>query len=114
MEVCLMAVEVRDVMTAEQVAEYMQLDPADVQRLIAERGLPALEVSEGVWRIPRAALDEWLNRAARARNPERQISAREAMHRADRLREDILRRRSGMPLPRGFAVEAIREVREGD
>lgn len=38
----------------------------------------------------------------------------EAIRQADKLREDILRRRGGEPLPRGFAVEAIREAREGD
>lgn len=33
-----MAVETRDVMTVEQVADYMQLEPVDVERLIVERG----------------------------------------------------------------------------
>lgn len=109
-----MAVETRDVMTVEQVADYMQLEPVDVERLIVERGLPAIEVSDHVWRIPRAALDDWLNRTARSRDRERQMDGMEAIRQADKLREDILRRRGGVPLPRGFIVEAIREAREGD
>jgi len=114
MAVMVMATETREVMTIEQVAEYLQAGADDVRRLIEEYGMPALEVREGQWRIPRGVLDQWLNRRARLRSQQRPAEGEGALRRANELRERILRDRGGVPLPDGFGVDAMREAREGD
>ena len=49
----------RDVMTPEQVAEYLQLDKETVYRLIRDRKLAATRIGRA-YRIPRADLDAFM------------------------------------------------------
>src|SRR5687768_16714111 len=49
----------RDVMTPEQVAEYLQLDKETVYRLIRDRKLAATRIGRA-YRIPREDLDTFL------------------------------------------------------
>ena len=46
-------------MTVDEVAEYLQLHPLTVRRLAREGGIPAFKVGRQ-WRVKRAALDQWI------------------------------------------------------
>ena len=133
-----MTTDARDVMTIEQVADYLQATPEQVRRLIDERGLPALRLVDGELRVPRDLLKDWIVReaagdgdrrpAARAMNDEEIRRSREEAYARvargdaprltqeflDRLRETrerILAERGGKPFPRGWIREAIDEGR---
>ena len=51
--------EPRDVLTLEQAAALLQVDPAEVAALAEAGELPGRRIG-GDWRFPRAALLEWL------------------------------------------------------
>ena len=51
------------VLTFEQAAELLQVDPADVSALAEAGELPGRRIG-GAWRFPRAALLDWLAGAA--------------------------------------------------
>lgn len=131
-----MATETREVMTIEQVAEYLQATTEQVQRLIDERGLPVLRLPEGELRVPRDLLKDWIVREAsgngrrtgRSRpmtDEEIRRSREEAYARIERgeaprltqefldrmqaTREAILRDRGGVPIPHEFFETARRE-----
>jgi excisionase family DNA binding protein len=61
----------RDVMTIEQVATYLQVEAEDVEYLIDERRLPTFEPVPGAIRVPLDALRRWISRqeAAHATEP---------------------------------------------
>ena len=46
-------------MTIDEVAEYLQLHPLTVRRLAREGGIPAFKVGRQ-WRVKRALLDQWV------------------------------------------------------
>ena len=52
-------VELRDVMTPKQVAEYLQMHPVTIYRYIGQGKLPAAKVG-GRYRIKREAVEELL------------------------------------------------------
>jgi excisionase family DNA binding protein len=127
-----MATETREVMTVDQVAEYLQVEQETVRRLIEERELPAFEVVEGEWRIDRQALRRWIDRRiaehagdqaspcamsdedmrklgedaaeGQARRP---LLTREWLDRVRTTREGILDERGGKPFSREWIREAI-------
>jgi excisionase family DNA binding protein len=51
--------EAHEVLTLEQAAELLQVDPAEVAALAEAAELPGRRIG-GDWRFPRAALLEWL------------------------------------------------------
>lgn len=133
-----MAMEAREVMTVEQVAEYLQATPEQVRRLIDERGLPVLRLADGELRIPRDLLKDWIVREASGngrRDSEQRIMTDEEIRRAREetyariergeaprltqefldemraIRQAILDDRGGKPFPKGWIHEAIEEGR---
>lgn len=114
-------------MTIEQVAEYLQIEPEDVRRLIDTRGLRAFEVADGELRVPFDELRRWM-RQSLAERFERPAGVRqdqggstiadgvprltqEFFDRIKDTREAILAERGGKPFPRGWIREAIDEGR---
>jgi PTS system nitrogen regulatory IIA component len=65
----------RDLLTAKQLAEYLQLSQRSVYRLLERGELPATKVG-GQWRFRKAAIDEWIDLHMSRLAPEelRQIS----------------------------------------
>ncbi|MFO8079402.1 MAG: helix-turn-helix domain-containing protein [Armatimonadota bacterium] len=135
-----MATETREVMTVEQAAEYLQMEPEDVRRLIEQREFPAFETVPGEWRVDRAALRRWIDRrtakhlgepihiramsdtemrrlredtaAGRAAGlARRRPLTKEWLERVTARREAIRQRRGGKPFPSGWIREAIEEGR---
>jgi excisionase family DNA binding protein len=135
-----MATETREVMTVEQAAEYLQMEPDDVRRLIEEREFPAFETVPGEWRVDRSALRRWIDRRTAEQIGERWQSLSTSDEEMRRLREDtaagrasglarrrpltgewldrvtarreaIRERRGGKPFPSGWIREAIEEGR---
>lgn len=55
-----------EVLTAQQVCQYLQISRDTLQRLLKEKRIPAVRL--GVqWRFPKAQLDQWLAYQARER-----------------------------------------------
>ena len=54
-----------DVLTADETAAYLHLNPATVYRLAAAAEIPAVRIGRS-WRFSRRLLDEWLDRQMRA------------------------------------------------
>ncbi len=50
-------------LTPEQVAEYLNVDKFTVYRLVAQKQLPAFKVG-GQWRFKRKMLEAWLRKNA--------------------------------------------------
>jgi excisionase family DNA binding protein len=48
-----------EVLTIEQAANLLQVEPAEMQKLAEAGELPGRKIG-GAWRFPRAALLEWL------------------------------------------------------
>ncbi len=48
-------------LTAEQVARYLRIDKFTVNRLVAQKKLPAFKVGNQ-WRFKQELLDDWLER----------------------------------------------------
>jgi len=140
MAVMVMATETREVMTIEQVAEYLQIEPDDVRRLIDARGLRAFEVADGELRVPFEELQRWVKRSVAeaaepsansiGMTPEEMREARQGpatgrvpvannlppltqafLDRVTATREAILAERGGKPFPKGWIREAIDEGR---
>lgn len=100
-------------MTLEQTAQYLQVPQDDLREWLEAGELPGTRLPSGEWRVPRPALEEWLNRRARLNLRNRGGSSpRIALRQARELREQILRDRNGEPFPEGFGVQAVREARE--
>jgi excisionase family DNA binding protein len=51
--------ETAQMMTIDEVAEYLQLHPLTVRRLAREGSIPAFKVGRQ-WRVKRALLDAWV------------------------------------------------------
>ena len=49
-----------DLLTAKQVAEYLQLSQRSIYRLLERGSLPATKIG-GQWRFRKAAIDEWID-----------------------------------------------------
>ncbi len=52
-----------DVLTPRQVMDYLQLGRDSVYQLLASGDLPGARIGRS-WRVPRRALEEWLERQA--------------------------------------------------
>jgi len=52
--------ELPDVLTANEVAQYLRLSAATVCRLAQAGAIPAVRIGR-VWRFQRKLLDEWLS-----------------------------------------------------
>ncbi|NLO06602.1 MAG: helix-turn-helix domain-containing protein [candidate division WS1 bacterium] len=105
-----MATETTDVMTLEQAADYLRLPVDETARLFEEGRLPAARIGDRYWRIQASVLDEWLRTAAYRNLVEaRKAKGRRALERLEAVREQILRRRDGVPFPGGYGAEVIRE-----
>ena len=50
-------------LTPEQIAEQLAVTPSTVRRWIRSGALPAVKAGPRVWRISKADLDEYLQRA---------------------------------------------------
>lgn len=49
-----------EIMTAEEVAEFLRVDVEHVQRMARKRKIPAKKVGH-CWRFSRSAIEEWFN-----------------------------------------------------
>jgi PTS system nitrogen regulatory IIA component len=49
-----------DLLSPKQLAEYLQLSPRTIYRLLERGGIPAVKVG-GQWRFRKSAVDEWLD-----------------------------------------------------
>jgi excisionase family DNA binding protein len=58
-----------DVMTTEDVAEYLQLNPETVRVWARQGRIPAAKVAGGHWRFLRDEVEEWLRSGCPARYP---------------------------------------------
>ena len=56
--------ELPDVLTANEVAQYLRLSAATVYRWVQAGEIPAVRIGR-VWRFQRELLDEWLNERMR-------------------------------------------------
>ena len=56
--------ELPDVLTANEVAQYLRLSAATVYRLAQAGAIPSVRIGR-VWRFQRKLLDEWLNEQMR-------------------------------------------------
>lgn len=112
MAVIAMVREFGEIMTPEEVGDYLRLTTDEVERLLDKGELPAAKIGDRHWRIPADVLDEWL-RAAAYRNLAaiRKLEGRQALNRLDALRQRILDRRDGGPFPDGYGADLIREGR---
>jgi excisionase family DNA binding protein len=107
-----MAHDLGDMMTTEEVGDYLGLPAAEVERLVAEGSLPAARIGDRHWRIPEAVLSEWLRSTAYGNlAATRRLDGKRALARLDAVRERILDRRGGEPFPEGYGVELIHEDR---
>jgi excisionase family DNA binding protein len=48
-----------DILTVEEVAEQLRVDPRTVYRMIQEKALHAVRAGR-LWRVPKASLEEYL------------------------------------------------------
>lgn len=53
-----------ELMTIQQVAEYIQLHPLTVRRLAGDGNIPAFKIGRQ-WRIRKDLLDQWMETQAR-------------------------------------------------
>ena len=65
--------EAPELLTTDEVAQVLRIPRKQVYGLIRDEGLPALKLSAGRFRIPRADLDMWLaaRRAMPVESPKR-------------------------------------------
>jgi molybdopterin-guanine dinucleotide biosynthesis protein B len=57
-----------DLLTTQQLAAYLQIDPMTVYRLVREEKLPGFKVG-GQWRFSRPEIEHWLREQPRAWTP---------------------------------------------
>ena len=50
-----------DILTITEVAEYLKVAERTLYRLAAAKKIPAFKVG-GMWRFPRADIDQWIKR----------------------------------------------------
>jgi len=48
-----------NLLTAEQVAEYLKVDKFTIYRLVAQKKIPAFRVGSQ-WRFKKSAIEDWL------------------------------------------------------
>lgn len=58
-----MNVTENEIMTAQEVAEYLRLNEMTIYRLAQEGKLPALKIGRS-WRFKKELIDEWFRRSA--------------------------------------------------
>ncbi|OGW48496.1 MAG: hypothetical protein A2Z50_00875 [Nitrospirae bacterium RBG_19FT_COMBO_42_15] len=58
---------VKEIMTAKQVAEYLQMDERTVYKLARGRVVPSMKVM-GQWRFKKGLIDEWIEKGCRKNN----------------------------------------------
>ena len=56
-----------DIMTIDEVAEYLRINMKTAYRLAGEDKLPGFKVG-GAWRFRRAEIETWIDNEARASN----------------------------------------------
>ncbi len=59
----------REIMTARQVAEYLQVDERTIYKLARKGDVPSMKVS-GQWRFKRALIDAWIEEGCRRNGPQ--------------------------------------------
>ncbi len=59
-------------LTVEQVAEYLNVDKFTIYRLLADKQLPAFKVGNQ-WRFKRKLLENWLEKHANMRRMDRKL-----------------------------------------
>jgi len=49
-------------MTVEEAADYLQVNPKTLYRWLREGEVPGIKLGGNVWRVKKATLDEWVSR----------------------------------------------------
>ncbi len=98
-----------DLLTAKQVAEYLQLSQRSIYRLLERGELPATKIG-GQWRFRKAAIDEWIDLHMSRLAPEelRQLT-RGARDEDVRLGSLIEEANALIPVPAGDRATVIRQ-----
>jgi excisionase family DNA binding protein len=60
--------EMGPILTVEDVAEYLQVHPSTIYRLVKQKQFPAFKIG-GDWRFNRESIDRWRADAERNRRP---------------------------------------------
>ncbi len=60
-----MSVTENEIMTVQEVAEYLRLNEMTIYKLAQEGKLPALKIGRS-WRFKKGLIDEWFSREAQA------------------------------------------------
>jgi excisionase family DNA binding protein len=55
-----------NLLTTEQVAEYLKVDKFTIYRLVAQKKIPAFRVGSQ-WRFKKSAIEDWLTRNSNIR-----------------------------------------------
>lgn len=66
-----MSVPTGEIMTTQEVAEYLRLTEATIYKLAQAGEIPAMKVGRA-WRFKRELIDEWFRQCAFARNEEQE------------------------------------------
>jgi excisionase family DNA binding protein len=121
------AIEERDYLTPAEAARQLHVSVSTVWRWIDKGKLPAYRVGERFIRIPKAGLSQVVRSARQpdvalgppreeeleGKRLERQRRGEEFLKMTRKLREDMLRRRGGVPLPDSWEdIRAAREERD--
>jgi len=59
-----------DIMTIDEVAEYLRINKKTAYRLVSDQKLPGFKVG-GAWRFRRSEIETWIDDDARAQKPKR-------------------------------------------
>jgi excisionase family DNA binding protein len=57
-----------NLLTTEQVAEYLKVDKFTIYRLVAQKKIPAFRVGSQ-WRFKKSAIEDWLMRNSNSAKP---------------------------------------------
>ena len=60
-----------DIMTIDEVAEYLRINKKTAYRLASDQKLPGFKVG-GAWRFRRSEIESWIDDDARSRKPKRE------------------------------------------